>query len=144
MTSWHTSKRRHIHILIFWAFGIHSSECMYMCNSTRTINKTLLSVTVNTAAKDSPNVFQALITNNLIIWTLVIMTITCFYTPDLSGRIMVWRGCLSVRLSTKLVNTIQTEPLKLGPSNLVHLLPMTRGRTLLIFKVRGRRSHVTH
>ena len=67
-----------------------------------------------------------------------------FYTPDLSGRIMVWRGrlsiCLSVRLSTKLVNTIQTEPFQLGPSNLVHLLLMTRGRTLLIFKVRGQRS----
>ena len=49
-----------------------------------------------------------------------------FYTPDLSGRIMVWRGrlsiclCLSVRLSTKLVDMIQTEPFKLGPSNLVH------------------------
>ena len=73
-----------------------------------------------------------------------------FYTPDLSGRIRVWRGrlsvCLSVRLSTKLVNKIQTEPFKLEPSNLVHLLLMTRGRTLLIFKVRGQRSrsHVTH
>ena len=71
-----------------------------------------------------------------------------FYTPDLSGRIMVWRGrlsvCLSVflsvRLSTKLVDTIQTEPFKLGPSNLVHLVLMTRGRNLLIFKVRGQRS----
>ena len=67
-----------------------------------------------------------------------------FYTPDLSGRIMVWRGrlsvCLSVCPSTKLVDTIQTEPFKLGPSNLVHLLLMTRRRTLLIFKVRGQRS----
>ena len=43
---------------------------------------------------------------------------------------------LSVRLSTKLVDTIQTEPFELGPSNLVHILLMTRGRTLLIFKVR--------
>ena len=48
--------------------------------------------------------------------------------------------CSSVRLSIKLVNTIQTEPFELGPSNLVHLLLMTRGRTLLIFKVRGQRS----
>ena len=63
-----------------------------------------------------------------------------FYTPDLSGRIMVWRGRLSVRLSTKLVDTIQSEPFQLGPSNLVHLLLMTRGQTLLIFKVRGQRS----
>ena len=31
---------------------------------------------------------------------------------------------------------IQTEPFQLGPSNLVHILPMTRGRHLLIFKVR--------
>ena len=47
---------------------------------------------------------------------------------------------LSVRLSTKLVDTIQTEPFQLGPSNLVHRLLMTRGRTLLIFKVMGQRS----
>ena len=81
-----------------------------------------------------------------------------FYTPDLSGRIMVWRGrlsvrlpvwvsvCLSVGLSAKLVNTIETEPLHLGPPNLVHILLMTRGRTLLIFKVRGQRSrsHAGH
>ena len=50
---------------------------------------------------------------------------------------MVWRGRLGVRpsvgLSTKLVNRIQTEPFKLGPANLVHILLMTRGRTLLIF-----------
>ena len=50
-----------------------------------------------------------------------------FYTPDLSGRVMVWCGRLSVCLSTKLVNTIQTEPFELGLSNLVHLLLMTRG-----------------
>ena len=48
--------------------------------------------------------------------------------------------CLSVGMSTKLVNTIQTEPFQLGPSNLVHILLMTRGQTLLIFKVRGQRS----
>ena len=47
---------------------------------------------------------------------------------------------LSVRLSTKLVDTIQTEPFQLGPSNLIHILLMTRGRTLLIFKVMGQRS----
>ena len=68
-------------------------------------------------------------------------------------RDVLWYGAgvclsvrLSVRLSTKLVDTIQTEPFQLGPSNLVHLLLITRGRTLLIFKVRGQRSrsHVTH
>ena len=117
-----------------------------------------------------------------------------FYTPDLSGRIMVYRGCLSVCPSVRpsvhkackhdtdwtvpaktfklgtlttydkrtkpidfqghgskvkvtcntlllnLVNTIQTEPFKLGPSNLVHILLMTRRRHLLISKVRGQRS----
>ena len=119
-----------------------------------------------------------------------------FYTPDLSGRIVVWRWrlsvCLSVRLSVhkackhdtdrtisamtvklgthitydkrknpidfqghgskvkvtgytlllNLVNTIQTEPFQLGLSNLVHIhvLLMTRERTLLIFKVMGQRS----
>ena len=39
-----------------------------------------------------------------------------------------------------LVNTIQTEPFKLGSSNLVHILLMTRGQHLLIFKVGGQRS----
>ena len=82
--------------------------------------------------------------------------VTNFNTPDLWGRIIIrrdvlWYGvgvcpsvCLSVRLSvglsTKLVNTIQTELFQLGPSNLVHILQnvlMTRGRTLLIFKVMG-------
>ena len=61
---------------------------------------------------------------------------------------MVWRGRLSVRLSgrlsvclsAKLVNTLQTEPFKLGRSNLVHILLMIRGRTLLIFKVMGQRA----
>ena len=49
-------------------------------------------------------------------------------------------------LLLNLVNTIQTEPFEVGLSNLVHILLMTRGRTLLIFKVRGQRSrsHVTH
>ena len=41
-------------------------------------------------------------------------------------------------LLLNLVNTIQTEPFELGLSNLVHILLMTRGRTLLIFKVRGK------
>ena len=76
---------------------------------------------------------------------------------DLAGGVMVfirpncrdvlWYGagvclgvCLSVGLSAKLVNTIETEPFHLGPSNLVYTLLMTRGRTLLIFKVRGQRS----
>ena len=44
----------------------------------------------------------------------------------------------SYTLLLNLVNTIQTEPLKLGSSNLVHILLMTRH--LLIFKVRGQRS----
>ena len=48
--------------------------------------------------------------------------------------------CLSVGLSAKFVNTIETEPFQLGPSNLVHILFMTRGQTLLIFKVGGQRS----
>ena len=39
-----------------------------------------------------------------------------------------------------LVNTIQTELFKLGPSNLVHILLMARGRHLLISEVRGQRS----
>ena len=38
-------------------------------------------------------------------------------------------------LMLNLVNTIQTEPFQLGPSNLVHILFMIRGRHLLIFKV---------
>ena len=119
-----------------------------------------------------------------------------FYMPNLSGRIMVWRGRLSVcpsvhkacrhdtdwtvtartvKLGTlttydkrtnpidfqgqgskvkvtsctlllNLVNTIQTEPFMLGLSNLVHILLMTRGWHLLIFKVRGQRSrsHTWH
>ena len=54
--------------------------------------------------------------------------------------------CLSVGLSRKLVNTIQTELFQLGPSNFVYILLMTRGRTLLIFKVMGQRSrsHTRH
>ena len=49
-------------------------------------------------------------------------------------------------LLLNLVNKIQTEPFQLGPSNLVYILLMTRGRHLLISKVRGQRSrsHVTH
>ena len=43
-------------------------------------------------------------------------------------------------LLLNLVNTIQTEPFQLGPSNLVHILLMKRGLTLLIFKVMGQRS----
>ena len=43
-------------------------------------------------------------------------------------------------LLLNLVNTIQTEPFQLGPSNLVHILLMTRKRTLLIFQVMGQRS----
>ena len=39
-----------------------------------------------------------------------------------------------------LVNRIQTEPFQPGPWNLVHILNMTRGQKLLIFKVMGQRS----
>ena len=39
-----------------------------------------------------------------------------------------------------LVNMIQTEPFKLGPSNLDYKLLMTRGRHLFIFKVIDQRS----
>ena len=54
--------------------------------------------------------------------------------------------CLSVDPSTNLVNTIKTEPFRLGPSNLVHKLLMIRGPQLLICKVRGQRSrsHARH
>ena len=38
-----------------------------------------------------------------------------------------------------LVKMIQTELFQLGPSNLIHILLMTRGRHLLISKVRGQR-----
>ena len=49
-------------------------------------------------------------------------------------------------LLLNLVNTIQTEPFQLGPSNLVHRLLMARGRHLLTFKVMGQRSrsNATH
>ena len=49
-------------------------------------------------------------------------------------------------LLLNIVNTIQTEPFQLGPSNLVHRLLMTRGRHVLTFKVMGQRSrsHATH
>ena len=77
--------------------------------------------------------------------------IAVFYTPDLSGRIMVWRGRLSVRLSVwasvcktcKHDRELETEPFQLGPSNLVHILLITRVRTLSIFKVRGQKVKVT-
>ena len=65
-------------------------------------------------------------------------------------RDVLWYGAgvclsvrLSVRLSTKLVDTIQTEPFKLGPSNLVHLLLMTRGGQLLILRS-GSKVKVTY
>ena len=41
-------------------------------------------------------------------------------------------GLLSVGLSTKLVNTIQTKPFHRGSSNLVHILLMIRGQHLSI------------
>ena len=39
-----------------------------------------------------------------------------------------------------LVSTIETKPLSVFSSNLIHILPMMRGWTLLIFKIRGQRS----
>ena len=67
---------------------------------------------------------------------------------------VLWYGvgiCPSIRLSIcrsvhkVLVNTIQTEPFKLGPSNFVHVLLMTRGQTLLISRsgVKGQ-GHMLH
>ena len=54
-----------------------------------------------------------------------------------SVRPSVWTSvCLPVGLSAKLVNTIETEPFQLAPSNLIHILLMTRRRILLIFKIR--------
>ena len=47
----------------------------------------------------------------------------------------LWYVC-----TEKLVNKIQTEPLGLGPSNMVNMLVMTRERQLLFFKVRGQGS----
>ena len=44
------------------------------------------------------------------------------------------------RYTSNLLNMIKTEPFQLGPSNLVHILFMARGQTLLIFKVMGQRS----
>ena len=67
----------------------------------------------------------------LNVTVIEVRTLNFFFTPDLSPRIMVWRGRLSVwrlsvGLSAKLVNMIETEPFQLGPSNLVHILLMTR------------------
>ena len=45
-------------------------------------------------------------------------------------------------LLLNLVNTIQTEPFQLWPSNLVRTLLMTRGWHLYIFKVMGQRSKI--
>ena len=65
---------------------------------------------------------------------------------DFQGQGSKVKGTCYTLLLLSLVNTIQTEPLQLGPSNLVHILLMTRGRYLLIFKVRGQRSrsHTRH
>ena len=49
------------------------------------------------------------------------------------SKVKVTRNTLLLNL----VNTIQTRPFKLGLSNLVHILLMTRGRHLLISKVKG-------
>ena len=41
------------------------------------------------------------------------------------------------KYGNNLMNTIETKPLSVFSSNLIHVLPMMRGRTLLIFKVKG-------
>ena len=43
-----------------------------------------------------------------------------------------------------LVNQIKTEPFGLGPSNLVHMLAMTRGQHVLLFKTRDQRVARSH
>ena len=80
------------------------------------------------------------IVNNHTDFKLRLLFIIIFIRPTCQD-VLLWYGagvCLSVRpsvrpsvcpsvcLSTKLVNTIQAEPLQLGPSNLVHILLMTR------------------
>ena len=52
----------------------------------------------------------------------------------------------TLSIVVNLVNMIQNEPFQLDPSNLVHILLMTRGQRLLIFKDRGQRSrsHTNH
>ena len=52
------------------------------------------------------------------------------------SKVKVTRNTLLLNL----VNNMQTEPFKLGSSNLVHILLMTKGGHLLISKVRGQRS----
>ena len=52
------------------------------------------------------------------------------------SKVKVTRSTLLLNI----VNTIQTRPFKLGLSNSVHILLMTRGRHLLISKVKGQRS----
>ena len=46
-------------------------------------------------------------------------------------------------LLLNLVNTIQTEPFQLGPSNLVHKVLMTSGRHLLIWRSKVKVTHYT-
>ena len=41
------------------------------------------------------------------------------------------------KYGNNLVNMMETKPLSLFSSNFIHILPMMRGRTLLIFKVKG-------
>ena len=79
-----------------------------------------------------------------------------FYAPDFSGRIIVWRCRLSVRpsiclsvcptvrlsvgLSTKLVNSIQTELFQLGPSKLGTHTTYDKRKTTYDFQGLGQRS----
>ena len=52
------------------------------------------------------------------------------------------RRSLSMGLSTKLVNTIQTEPCQIGSLNAVHILLMTRDRNIDFYD-RGSKVKVT-
>ena len=52
------------------------------------------------------------------------------------SKVKVTRNTLLLNL----VNRIQTRPFKLGLSNVVHMLLMTRGKHLLISKVKGQWS----
>ena len=58
------------------------------------------------------------------------------YFQGQGSKVKVTRNTLLLNL----VNTTQAELFKLGLSNLVHILLMTRGRRLLISKVIGQRS----
>ena len=83
-------------------------------------------------------------------WTVLARTVKLgkhtTYMNDKRTNIIDFQGQgskVKVTRWTLLLNfviRIQTEPFQLGPLNLVHILLMTRGQYLLIFKVMGQRS----